>query len=338
MRCLLHADGGPGIGLGHASRCGALAAALLRQGHATRVLVAPSSRLGEYLRRLGVPVVETAGGRESMLREARAFGAHVLVIDSYRWTPDDFMALRRAHQPVVAFDDEARRALPVDAVVNGAPAAAQLAYDVLPHTRAWLGPAYQVVRDDFRDVPARTPARAVERVIVLVGGDDPLRLLQPLAERLDVWSDAVRPRFRSELICGPYAATPETAGLTHVDVVRHPPDLRGRMTSADLALSAGGQTLYELARCGTPTIAFRTGADQANNLAALAAAGVVLDTGAPDDVQWLERVEAAVRTLAGDAAARDEMSRRAQHLVDGRGADRLAQAIARLIEHAGVGA
>lgn len=330
MTFVLHADGGTGIGLGHASRCGALSAALQRQGHVSRLVVDPSSGLGDYVRRLGVTAIEAGSDGAGVRQLAQTLGAHAVIVDSYRWTRDDFVALRPANCPVVAFDDEARGVLPVDGLINGAPAAAALAYDVLPHTRSWLGPAYQVVRDEFRDVPIRTGTAAVERVIVLVGGDDPLGLLRLLAAHLESLARATSPPFRCELICGPYTTAPDTVSLTHVEAVRHPADLHERMMRADLALSAGGQTLYELARCGTPTIAFRTGADQTNNLAALAAAGVVIDTGDASDAAWLARVSHALQMLAADAAARREMSIRGQGLIDGRGADRVAEAIIRL--------
>lgn len=332
MRVLIHADGGPGIGLGHASRCSALSSALRRRGHAACIAVTRASGLASYLHGVDAPAIEAGDDPESLRAQVRDLEAHAVVIDSYKWRADDFAALRLDRRPVVAFDDEGKWSMPVDVVINGAPIAESLAYDVLPDTHLLAGLSYQIVRDDFRDVPARTIAPAVERILALVGGDDPLGVLAPLAGCLDDAADTAAARVRIELVCGPYAAAPKPTRWRHVEILRHPDDLADRMKRADLAVSASGQTLYELARCGTPTVAFLTGADQARNLAALAAAGVVVDAGEAGDDRWLDRVAHAVRSLAGDPRARTEMSRRGQQLIDGRGADRVADAIVHLME------
>src|SRR6185503_11529487 len=210
--------------------------------------------------------------------------------------------------------------------------AASLAYRVLPHTRLWCGLGNQVVREEYRDVPVRARSGPLRSVIVLVGGDDPLGLLGPLAARLNrIAAEAALP-FRTLLICGPFAAPPDLAGLLHVDLARDPDDLRQRMMSADIAVSAAGQTLYELARSGTPTVAFSAGSDQVHNLAALGEGGIVRSIGPAVTPGWLDRLEQAVVELSGDPAQRDALARRAQSLIDGRAADRLSQALEQLVQ------
>jgi len=330
MKVLLHADGGVNIGLGHASRCSALWAALSRAGHTANVLVEPSSGLAGYLSRLGVPCIEAHADPISVRAQADRMNADLLIVDSYRWSAMDFSAVRHRDRPIVAFDDEPSRQLPVDAIINGAPGVTSLSYETSPHTLLWLGLTYQVIRDEFIDIPVRGSAGPLLRLIVLVGGDDPLGLLPVLAEYLDSLANKIDPAFEVQLICGPYAPPPKTS-LTKVKVLRHPPDLRERMLLADLALSASGQTLYELARCGTPTIAFCTGEDQARNLSALADAGIVWNAGRADQPGWLAAAGEGIQKLAVDASRRDRMSVRAQSLIDGHGADRLAFAMDELV-------
>jgi UDP-2,4-diacetamido-2,4,6-trideoxy-beta-L-altropyranose hydrolase len=323
MNVLLHADGGPGVGLGHASRCSALAAALVRAGHRAVVAVDPTLGLDDYLEKRGAQAIACPANAQALRDEAQRRGTDLIVIDSYRWLAPDFLALA-GDWSIVAFDDEATRELPVDGIINGAPTAESLAYKAVPDTRLWLGTPYQVIRDEFRMVPVREPAGEVRRMIVLVGGDDPLRLLPLLAPYLDAVATAITPSFLMELICGPFTPPPDIAGLAHVNLLRNPTDLRQRMLAADLAISASGQTLYELARCGVPTVAFCSGADQRHNLAALARQGVVWDTGDATEPGWLTAVSEAIRALSSDPARRNEMIGKAQQLIDGRGAERLA--------------
>jgi UDP-N-acetylglucosamine:LPS N-acetylglucosamine transferase len=145
-------------------------------------------------------------------------------------------------------------------------------------------------------------------------------ILQEAAERL------VTP-FKSELICGPFMALPDLHGMSYVEAVRNPPDLEKRMIRADMAISASGQTLYELARCGTPTIAFCSGPDQVHNLFALAASGVVMSTGDATELEWSREIRAAIVFLLGNSAKRTAMSQAGQSLIDGLGADRLVEVI-----------
>lgn len=331
MNIFLHADGGPGIGLGHASRCSALAATLVREGHHSIIAVDPSLGLREFIERQGAHVIECKSDCVTIRDEAEKSAADIVVIDSYRWQSSDFYALR-GDWSVVAFDDEATRELPVQGIINGAPAAEQLKYKALPSTKFWLGAPYQILRDAFRDAVERSPAGPVRNMIVLVGGDDPLNLLPILAEHLEnVVTKLVTP-FAVDLICGPFARPLELSRRKIVSVVRNPPDLYQRMCSADLALSASGQTLYELARCGTPTIAFCSGADQNHNLATLAQAGVVMDTGDATKQNWLVGVDRAMQVLVPDSAFRERMSQRAQRLIDGKGSNRLVEVLGRLVK------
>jgi spore coat polysaccharide biosynthesis predicted glycosyltransferase SpsG len=329
MNVLIHADGGPGIGLGHVARCSALATAFLRSGHHAVVAVDAAHGLAEYVEREGVAVMPSGSTALAVCDTARAIAADCLVVDSYHWSGDDFCAAR-GNWSLVTFDDQAVRELPVDAVINGALGATKLCYRTSGNTRLLLGPAYQVVRDDFRAMPARGKTGKVRRVIVLVGGDDPLGLLSVLGDILQEAAEHAAVPFNSELICGPFMGLPNLQGMSHVKVVRNPPDLKKRMILADIAISASGQTLYELARCGTPTIAFYSGPDQVHNLSSLAAGGVVMSAGDATKPEWSGEIRAAMALLLGDSPRRAAMSEAGQSLIDGLGADRLVEAITRL--------
>lgn len=329
MNVLIHADGGPGVGLGHVARCSALATAFLRSGHHAVVAVDAAHGLADYVERQGVAVMPSGSTAFELRDTARAIAADCLVVDSYQWSGDDFR-IARGNWSLVAFDDQAVRKLPVDAVINGAPGAAKLSYRTACDTHLLLGPAYQVVRDDFRAIPARGTTGKVRQVIALVGGDDPLGLLPVLGVVLQEAAEQAAVPFKSELICGPFMGLPDLQGMSHVKVVRNPPDLKKRMIQADIAISAAGQTLYELARCGTPTIAFYSGPDQVHNLSSLTAGGVVMSTGDATKPEWSGEIRAAMALLLGDSPRRAAMSEAGQSLLDGLGADRLVEAITRL--------
>ena len=96
------------------------------------------------------------------------------------------------------------------------------------------------------------------------------------------------------------------------------------MREADMAIAGGGQTLYELAATGTPTIAVQLFDNQASSVAGLVELGAVLDGGRFDGTKSLRAMTSRVHELMRDAELRRSCSRQGQAVVDGRGAERVA--------------
>ena len=136
-----------------------------------------------------------------------------------------------------------------------------------------------------------------------------------------------------DVVIGPFfdnAQAIERAAAQSLDrVVIHydPQDMRTLMVEADIAITGGGQTTYELAASGTPAVAICLADNQAANLAGLAQAGTLDYCGSARDDDLGVKIDAALKVLAADVKRRQEMSARGRQLVDGRGAQRVAQAI-----------
>jgi spore coat polysaccharide biosynthesis predicted glycosyltransferase SpsG len=98
----------------------------------------------------------------------------------------------------------------------------------------------------------------------------------------------------------------------------------GMMRWADVAISAGGSTCWELAFMGLPSLVIVVADNQRGIAAGLAEEGAAVSLGwhadlAPPDIAR------SVRSLADDAAARRRMTARGRRLVDGCGGDRLVR-------------
>jgi spore coat polysaccharide biosynthesis predicted glycosyltransferase SpsG len=99
------------------------------------------------------------------------------------------------------------------------------------------------------------------------------------------------------------------------------------MLKADLAVSAGGQTLYELASVGCPTVAVRIASNQDGQLSVFEEAGFLRIVGHGNLSNIVETICEVVKTLLGDSQTRVAMSAAGQRLIDGQGALRVAQRI-----------
>ncbi len=329
--------GGPDVGYGHLRRSWTLAEHLVQAGVQVQMVTASSDGI-EPLAASGFPVSVEAQLHQidqtlSVLRQARV--PAVCVVDDPGMTPDRLSALRNV-APVVCLDDTGERAMPVDLVVNGSAGAEELRYRGLSETAYLLGSRYILLRKEFAQDPIRAAIPAeVQRVLLLTGGgrtgDWPHELATLVAATL--------PRAIVDVVVGPFSERPgyreDHAG--RVRWHRTPADLRALMLEADLAVSAGGQTLYELAAAAVPTIGVRLVANQALNLRGLAAHGCLTDVGSPEETGFSTRLTAALGALSASMDRRRKMGERGRHLVDGLGARRVAAYVEERLLPAGPG-
>ena len=188
-----------------------------------------------------------------------------------------------------------------------------------------VGPFFAPIRGQFeRRLGARSPR--VENILITTGSTNKNRLLERL---VDICLHAA-PQAELSVVVGKMASY-EGVLTANVSVLHNVSDMAALMGNADLALSAAGSTLYELAVVGVPTVAIAMTENQSLN----AAGFEELDLG---PVFRYEEgcffgecgdLTSTVSRLSADRDARCSMSERASSIVDGRGAERLAQALLR---------
>jgi spore coat polysaccharide biosynthesis predicted glycosyltransferase SpsG len=98
------------------------------------------------------------------------------------------------------------------------------------------------------------------------------------------------------------------------------------MAAADLAVCAGGSTMWDLACMGVPFIPIVIADNQRQAAAAMARDGYP----AIEIAAVPRELPAAMAALAADAGRREALSRRGRQLVDGHGAERVCAALREL--------
>jgi UDP-2,4-diacetamido-2,4,6-trideoxy-beta-L-altropyranose hydrolase len=325
--------GGARIGLGHVTRCLALAKALAAGEARINFVVSPDPGVTRVIEQAGFPVVEHPWhrGPAETFAVVRPLDPDTVVVDSYAAAPEHFEVLRPLVGQLVVIDDTAERRLPVDVVINVGAETEALPYHVPAGTTLLLGSRYALLDPAFGDVPTRPARNRVARVLVTLGGsvhDEALRAAVTAldAEFAGICLDVVVGAFGS-------AASIEGAtrpGRNRVVVHGHVPGLRPLMLEADLAVSGAGVTLYEIAATATPAVMLMTEPNQARNVAAFERAGAALYAGPASAPDMPARVQAAAARLAGEAALRASLGAAGRRLVDGEGARRVANVLASL--------
>ena len=251
-----------------------------------------------------------------------------LVADGYHFGPAFQAGVRATGARLALVDDNGEnRPYDCDLVVNqNLHAAAELYAPRATGTRLLLGSRFVLLREEFlrlRDRERPHPARAT-RMLVTLGGADADNVTARVIQALR-GSDA-----ELRVVVG--AANPHAAMLAEQIappslLLRDVQDMTEQMAWADLAVTAGGSTCWELCLAGVPFIAIETADNQHALVGALVAAGAAQDGGCAADLEGAVLAR-QVDTLRADLKARRALSGQARGVVDGYGSDRVVSALA----------
>lgn len=326
IHILILTGGGRNAGLGHVRRSATLARALRRAGADVTVCVDGDRDAAAAIAGSAPIVIDVSGDRGRVVQVAREAIADLAIVDAKDVPPDKLRALRAAAGRLGVIDDVGDRAAEADLIINGTVYAQELPYRRRAGTTLLLGPQYALLREPFAFDPRRDYPLRVRRILITVGGADQIHL----TPRLIAWTRAACPDTEIAAVVGPFFP-----GLDRVleaepdDLLVDPQDIHKQMLAADLAISGGGQTTYELAATATPTIGILMGEDQGRNLEALSKRGVLVYVGGAHDPDLGPRLQDVLRQLAPSPEEREYMGGSGRTLVDGKGADRVAAAIVR---------
>jgi UDP-2,4-diacetamido-2,4,6-trideoxy-beta-L-altropyranose hydrolase len=287
LRLLLRADAGATIGTGHVMRCLALAQACQDAGGEAAFASADipgalAHRLAHEhvpLHRIEAPVGGDADAAATV-QAARELDADWVVLDGYRFTPAFLQALQASGLRVMSIDDMAHlERYPADLLLNQNLGATPALYEgkIEWDAMVLLGPSYGLLRREFRLEPvSRTsPAGRAVRVLVSFGGADhenhTLQVLRRLA--------SLRPRPEVLVLAG--AANPHADALNafaveapfRCEIRVNIENVAAVMDWADVAVTAGGSTVWELAARRLPALIGAISPDQMAMLPALRRVG-----------------------------------------------------------------
>ena len=320
-------------------RCLSLVDALRRARHAVTVLSAemPQAVLDRYLA-LGASVTmmsEEPGSPQDAMA-TRRFLCHEavdwLVIDGYRFDSAWQSTVRVPRVQLLMLDDEAiQPTWNVDVILNPNLGADVSVYaERAPGAQYLCGAPYALVRREFltRRSWTRRIDGAAQRLLITLGGADPDNITARMVEAVrDIAGLQVR------VIIG--AANPHRDALAGL-IEQHAPhdgtwellvqvdDMPAQMRWADMAISAGGTTLWELAMMQLPSLVVQLAENQRPGLTAYTTTGAAHSLGTAETLD-VGRVAEQVRALCADVPARRTMARAAARLVDGGGSERVVR-------------
>ena len=332
---LIRADATTETGTGHIMRCLALAQAWQMGGNRAFFLShCGSEALRQRVEATGVGFIpldhahHDPADLQTMLTLLSELQAGVVVVDGYHFDPAYHQAVRKKGVRLLLIDDTAH--LPeyhADILLNQNINAGQLSYMCDTDTKLLLGPQYALLRPEFLPWHGqpRKISRLARKVLVTMGGSDPenvtLKVIQAM-QQVDV------PGLETRIIVG--SANPHFETLNHavhdstcnVQLFTDVPDMSEQTAWADLAVSAGGSTCWELAFMGVPTIVLVLAENQHNNAEELGKNSITVNLGWHEQI-LPSQISQAVTQLVASYERRSVMAQRGRELVDGYGAERV---------------
>ncbi|MGZ0149284.1 PseG/SpsG family protein [Kribbella sp. WER1] len=340
MKCVgVRCDVGPVRGIGHVMRCLALAEEVRRRGVGV-VFVCDAHTVpwaAAQIAARGIEVHPAVHGPGEHVEVFERLGLDAVVFDSYDLDAAVYPAVRASGLPTLAIVDGDFRDAEADVLVDQN-LAAELDHPVLPRNAVRLaGLRYVMIRDEIlAHRPATAPAdrrNVVPKVFAFFGGTDAFGAGPYVARALA----ATGLPFEATVVApGPDLA----ARIADVEVQPHqqlqvigPTDqLAARVREADLTISASGTSTWELlclgATAGLVCVVDNQVMGYERAVDTRAAAGLGLLRALQDDPGSADQI---LKRLLTDPAERGRLSRAGWELVDGRGRERVADALLDLI-------
>lgn len=326
IEVLILTEGGKHIGFGHVIRCMALYQAFLSYDIPIKLVVNGDDSLIELLNGKKYELYNWQNGYEWLSKNITE--NTVVIVDSYQAPLEVYNYIAEKSKLAVYLDDIRRLDYPSGVVINSAICAEQeLNYPKNSYVNYLLGPEYTLQREDFWDIESKVIRPQISSIMLISGGDDSENLMPYLVS----FMARNYPEFIKNVVIG--------KGFKNISEIEKVSDdstnfimfpdaslMLENMLTSDLAISAAGQTLYELARVGTPTIAIGVAPNQRYNILGWERTGFIEFAGWWDGLALSDSLSEKISILK-EFNERERRSQIGRKTIDGKGALRVAETI-----------
>ena len=332
---LIRADGNAGIGAGHLMRCLTIAEALENKAQVGFVCadrdsaeLAMSKGFDAYVWGTDYKHMEQELPLWEQLFDGNLRNRKILV-DSY-YVTNVYLEGLQTYGQVILLDDMCKRPWNVDKLINYNAFATIEMYDSLnsPYkTQYYVGGRYIPIRKEFCGKDYQ-PKEHAENILITTGGGDCDNIAGQILDNIRDASctfHVVTGRFNphyDELL-------KRSKEYGNVQVYHDVKNMAELMARCDLAVTAGGTTIYELSTLGVPFVCFSYAENQEKLTEYIGDRQIAGYGGAyhKDACGTLEGIAKQINELKKNSALRKEYSEKERKLVDGEGAKRIARII-----------
>ena len=331
----IRTDANEQIATGHVMRCLSIADAAADIGEDTTFILSDES---------GVELIKTRGYRYVVINSSwddmdseidvlseiiRANNIEKLLIDSYSVTYNYLSAINCLTK-VYYIDDLDAFEYPVSCLICYSSIQERQGYkEKYNDIELLLGSKYIPLRREFQNIPLKIlGGNAKSRLLITTGGGDNNNIIRRLLSALDIYNwegiDVICGVFNNnyEKIVSDYRECENVFFHSNVS------DMNNYMIEADLAISAGGTTVFELCACGTPAIVFSIADNQVENAKLMRDKGLIIYAGDISDDTLIDNLKKEINYYENMSnKQKKDWINKLRNYVDGYGAKRIAEAL-----------
>lgn len=320
MKIKIFTEGGLNIGLGHLSRCSSLYDKVNKKKYDLDFYVfGKANDIGLLENR---EVIYVNWLNDEFLSDNISSDDYCIV-DSYLASKEILEIISRRAKKVLFIDDMNRLNYPEGLVVNPSLDVEHLGYDKSQLSKYNWGPSYIILRSPFDGISREIIRNSVEKVLITMGGVDYRGLTPVIINEIcnrykEIAFDVVITREFSNINAIRMFSGSNVS--IHSDINAN--EMKNLMLDSDFAITAAGQTIYELIATKTPSIAIQVVENQINNISAIKKripSQLVLTY---DDKLLLKKLHESFRIIR-EFAYREKNIQEMNGIIDGKGSERI---------------
>jgi len=312
---LILTEGGGSLGYGHLTRCIAIAqaigesAGLILNTCSTTLISDPQIKCLNWVK---CP--------SEILDLNEGVWPNLILIDSYRADNDSISFLRKSVNYLAVIDDFNRMYYPCDLIINPCVMGA----DYLLKVESIINdPDYVILRKDILSCTPNNIHNELKNLLITFGGVDHSLLITSLFPMLSELNLKIYILTGDDDRAADLQSKSQDYNFIFLGYL-NPYEISSLFLMTDLAISAGGQTLNELAFLGVPFIAVQTGSDQYWNIEGYIQARVTSRYFCSNDPFLPKLLRNAIDDMR-NITPRLEASMLSKSIIDGKGAERIAK-------------
>ena len=339
-RIVIRVDGSNKGGLGHVYRCLILAKELKKRGYFVSFISQDIDDIPKRIKKEGFEAITLSKDSNEKQRAKelveilKSKRPNILITDLIEINFDFSDEVKKIGVKIICVDILGKIKFKPHVVINRTLVKERYKnYNFNSNIKYYLGPKYEILNKSFElaNKTKRSIDRKVKNVLVTLGGSDPENLCPRVIKALEGLGVNVN------IVMGPaYHNIKQIKDVLRA--IKNKNDFKllydidnmaQLMLKSDIAITAGGLTLLELAATGTPAIVCCEVPHQVENANAIQRKGTVVNLGLLPDK---DKIKESFLELANKPIKRKYMSWRGKRITDGKGLERVCEIIGDFIK------
>lgn len=323
----IRVDGHDEIGRGHLSRCLALAKEFKKKGTVVDFFIWKDDRAISFIKEQGFNVTRLANKvcSEELLNSFSNNKFDIFISDIDILDKKYFENIRTEVYYLVQLDIHRDLTLPVDLLINGGIYAPVLQEEAKKNKlNVLLGAEFNLLREEFRHTADKLVNSRVKHVLISLGASDVHKLSKKVMNAVL----SISPDIHVHLVIGSdsHPLLHEQLDLSRVTLHEMIKDIKSLMTMADIAITSGGVTLYELSAIGTPSYVIIQAENQKLQTKTFFDQKAIIGYQSAETFSEAIMVQ-DIKKVLSNVEARQQISYKMRKIVDGKGSQRVADYI-----------